>query len=486
MDKELNKKIGQATKWSTITEITSKLITPISNAILARLLAPEAFGVVATLTMVITFAEIFTDAGFQKYLVQREFRDEEERDLCTNVAFWTNMVFSLIAWGLITLFVKPIAALVGSEGHELAIIVISAEIPLLALSSIQMARFRRVFDFKNLFFMRVGVSLVPLLITVPAALILRSYWALVIGTLAKDLLSAVVLTLRSPWKPALRFAFGKLKDMLSYCVWIIVENISIWFSSNAGTFIIGGILGAYFLGLYKTTINTVTGYFNVISGAAMPVLFSGLSRCQNDEMEFRMVFFRFQRIMAALVFPLGCGIYVYRELGTLILLGSQWMETAELLGMRSMMQAFMIVFSFLNSEAFRSKGKPKLSVIAQLMNIAVMIPVLYWSSSKGYDSLAFWSCISCGVLIIATSLLAHFALGLSVFAVIRNVWPSLLSALIMAVLGDLFRTMLPGILWELFTVLLCVLVYGGCMYLLPAGRKQLAEVPIVNKLLRLV
>jgi len=486
MDNELTKKIGQATKWSTVTEIASKLITPLTNAILARLLVPEAFGVVATLTMVISFAEIFTDAGFQKYLVQREFRDEEELDLCTNVAFWTNMVFSLIAWGLITLFVKPIAALVGSEGHELAIIVISAEIPLLALSSIQMARFRRVFDFKNLFFMRVGVSMVPLFITVPAALILRNYWALVIGTLAKELLSAVVLMLRSPWKPAFRFDFGKLKDMFSYCVWIIVENISIWFSSNAGTFIIGGILGAYFLGLYKTTINTVSGYFNVISGAAIPVLFSGLSRCQNDELEFRKVFFQFQRIMAALVFPLGCGIYVYRELGTLILLGSQWTETADLFGMRSMMQALMIVFSFLNSEAFRSKGKPKLSVIAQAIDIAVMIPVLYWSSSRGYDSLVFWSCISCWVLIIATSLLAHFMLGLSVFAVIRNVWPSLLSALVMAAVGTVIRTLLPGIIWELFTVLLCVLVYGGCMYLLPAGRKQLSEIPVVNRLLGLV
>ena len=75
MQNELNKKIGQATKWSTVTEISSKLITPVTNAILARLLVPEAFGVVATLTLVITFAEIFTDAGFQKYLVQRDFED---------------------------------------------------------------------------------------------------------------------------------------------------------------------------------------------------------------------------------------------------------------------------------------------------------------------------------------------------------------------------------------------------------------------------
>lgn len=485
MDKDLSTKIGQATKWSAITEIASKLVAPLTNAVLARLLVPEAFGVVATLTMVITFAEIFTDAGFQKYLVQREFRNDEELNLHTNIAFWTNIAFSLLTWGLIVLFVKPIAALVGSQGHELAIIVISADIPLVALSSIQMARFRRIFDFKKLFFMRIGVSMVPLVITVPAALILRSYWALVIGVLAKDLLGAVILTLNSPWKPSFQFEFSKLKHMLSYSVWIIIENISIWFSSNAGTFIIGSILGAYFLGLYKTGVNTITGYFNVISGAALPVLFSGLSRCQHDDLEFKKVFFQFQRIVAALVFPLGCGIYVYRELGTLILLGSQWIETADLLGMRAAMQAFMIVFSFLNSEAFRSKGKPKLSVIAQAIDIATMIPILYWSASLGFDALVFWSCASCWILIFATSLLAHFALGISVFAVAKNVWPSLLSALIMSCVGAVIRTLQPGIVWELFTVVVCVVVYAGCMYALPAGRKQLAEIPVINKVLRL-
>ena len=75
---ELNSKIVKATKWSTITEIVAKLITPITSMVLARLLTPEAFGVVATLTMVITFAEIFTDAGFQKYLIQHEFRDKKD------------------------------------------------------------------------------------------------------------------------------------------------------------------------------------------------------------------------------------------------------------------------------------------------------------------------------------------------------------------------------------------------------------------------
>ena len=70
MEENLNSKVRNATKWSTVTEIAAKLVTPITSMVLARLLTPEAFGVVATLTMIITFAELFTDAGFQKYLIQ--------------------------------------------------------------------------------------------------------------------------------------------------------------------------------------------------------------------------------------------------------------------------------------------------------------------------------------------------------------------------------------------------------------------------------
>ena len=79
MKPNLNSKFINATKWSTISEVIAKLAAPISSMALARLLAPEAFGVVATLNMVIAFAEIFTDAGFQRYLIQHEFVDEDDK-----------------------------------------------------------------------------------------------------------------------------------------------------------------------------------------------------------------------------------------------------------------------------------------------------------------------------------------------------------------------------------------------------------------------
>ena len=78
MPEDLNKKVVRATKWSSFTEIAAKLVSPISTMVLARLLAPDAFGILVTATMVISFAEIFTDAGFQKYLIQHKFDTRDD------------------------------------------------------------------------------------------------------------------------------------------------------------------------------------------------------------------------------------------------------------------------------------------------------------------------------------------------------------------------------------------------------------------------
>lgn len=485
MEKNFSQKVNQATKWSSITEIAVKLVAPITNTILARLLMPEVFGVVATLTIVVSFAEIFTDAGFQKYLVQHQFTDDSDLDKSTNVAFWTNLGLSVIIWAIIAAFATPIANLVGSPGCEIAIIVISAEIPLLAFSSIQMARYRRDFDFKNLFYARMASALVPLFVTVPLAIIFRSYWALVYGTIARDILNAVILMARSSWKPKFMYSWNKLKEMISFSLWTVLENISIWLANNIDIFIISRVLSDYYLGLYKTTITTANGYMNLITAATTPVLFSALSRCQDNDHEFSKVFFKFQRMVAMLVFPLGFGLFVYRELATSILLGSQWAETADFLGMWCLTGALMVIFSYYNSEVFRSKGKPKLSVLSQVLHLVALVPVLIWVADQGYAVLTSARATVRLEGVLASSLILHFVIKIRIKSVLKNVWPSLVSAALMAAAGWWLRTLISGVVWELVTVAFCVLIYAGCMYVIPAGRRQLDEIPLLRKLLHL-
>ena len=125
MSENLNNKVVNATKWSAITEFAAKLISPLSTIILARILTPDAFGVLVTATMVISFAEIFTDAGFQKYIIQHNFENNESLNKAATVAFWSNLGLSILLWVFICIFSPYIATLVGNEGYGLVIAISS-------------------------------------------------------------------------------------------------------------------------------------------------------------------------------------------------------------------------------------------------------------------------------------------------------------------------------------------------------------------------
>lgn len=482
MQRELkSNKVGSALKWSTITEIASKLISPIINMVLARLLAPEAFGLVATVTMVVTFAEVFTDAGFQKYIVQHEFKDEDDLNKSTNVAFWTNFFFSLLFFVVIAIFSSPISTLVGSPGASTAIIVASITIPLVSFSSIQTARYRRSFDFKSLFTVRMVTSAIPLVVTVPLALILKNYWALIIGTLLREVANAVILTMRSKWKPTFTYNYEKLKNMLLFSLWSMFEQISIWLTANLDIFIVGRMLNEYYLGLYKTSMTTVSAYMGIITAATTPVLFSALSRCQSNESEFRATFFKFQRLVGVLVMPMGVGLFLYRNLATNILLGSQWAEASEFIGLWALTSAIAIIFGHYNSEVYRSKGKPKLSLLSQSIHLVFLVSLLLVVAPMGFRALYIGRSIARIQLILTGLIIMWIGFRISTWSIIKNVYPTVISALLMGIFGYGLQRISPNIIWSIISVFLCAFFYFAVLLCFRNIRSEILSFSIIKK-----
>ena len=201
MAEEETRSLGQraagAAKWSILTQVVAKLISPITTMVLARLLTPDAFGVVATATMVTSLAGMISDAGFQKYLVQHEFKDEGERSLSACVAFWTNLAISLLIVGIVALFNGPLAAAVGNPGLGIVLIVASLSLPITSLVSVQTVLYQRALDFKTLFSAQVGSSALILFVSVPLALLGFDYWSMIIGTVSSNVLLAIWLTVKS-------------------------------------------------------------------------------------------------------------------------------------------------------------------------------------------------------------------------------------------------------------------------------------------------
>lgn len=477
----ISKKVANATKWATVGEIAAKLVTPISSMVLARLLTPDAFGVVTTLAMIISFAEIFTDAGFQKYLVQHEFIDAQDLDGSTNVAFWSNLIMSLFIWVLIAIFSAPLATLVGNPGLGHVLVIACVSIPLEAFSSIQMAMFRRDLDFKTLAKVRIVSTLIPLFVTVPLAFWMRSYWALVIGTITVNLVNAVLLTAFSKWKPRLFYSFTKLKEMFSFTVWSMFEAISIWLTGYLDVFIVGTMLSQYYLGLYKTSSTLVGQIMGLITAITTPVLFSALSRLQNDESAFKELFFRFQKIVGLLVIPLGMGIFIFRELTTEILLGDQWTEASGFIGLWGLTSALTIVLGHYSSEVYRAKGKPRLSVLAQVLHIVALLPTVLIAVRYGFETLYIARSIVRFDLIAVNLCIMGWVIKMPVARMFTNIIPSCIAASCMLLVCFLPST--PSMWISLLYALLAAIIYIVVILFFPAERMVLFNMPklLINK-----
>lgn len=470
MSNELNNKIKHAAKWSVITEVIAKFITPITSMMLARLLTPEAFGVVATLTMIISFAEIFTDAGFQKFLIQQEFRDEKEREQSTTVAFWSNLSMSLLIWAVIAVFSEPLAVMVGNPGLGHVLVIACISIPLSAFSSIQIALYKRDLDFKTLFKVRIIGICIPLFVTIPLALWLRNYWALVCGTIASNIVNAVLLTYYSTWKPRIYYSFNKFKEMFSFTIWSVVEAVTIWMTGYIDIFFIGIYLNEYYLGLYKMSIATVGSLTSIIISATTPILFSGLSRLQNDNEAFKQMFFKFQKLVGMLIIPLGVGIFCYSDLITAILLGGQWGEASDFIGLWGLSSAFTIVFAHYSSEVYRSKGRPKLSVLAQVLHLVVLLPVVYWSVQYGYGTLIWSRSLVRFESIIVNMIIIYYTVKMSPWRMLINVAPSIIAAIVMGCFAWGISGLMNGIFGQFIGIILSSILFFITVSLFPIER----------------
>lgn len=472
---DLNNKVENATKWSAYAEIIGKLIGPIATMVLARVLTPEAFGAVTTLTMIIAFAEIFTDAGFQRYIIQRKFADDDDKDKSINVAFWSNLVMSFLLWGVIVIFSEPLAKLVGSPGLGIVLIVACSSIPLEAFSSIQMAVFRRSLDFKSLFFRRLVAVVIPIFITIPLALWLRSYWALVFGTIAVNLSNAIILTIQSPWRPRLYYSFSRLKDMLSFSVWSIFDAILIWATTYIEIFFIGSMLSAYYLGIYKTSIITVVQFTSIITSAILPVVMPALSRTQHDYVAMRLMLLKIQKYLGMLLLPIGFGIFMFSQFITDVLLGSQWQEAVPFIGIWGLMEVVTVVFQRICSNIFPAIGRPRISVTVQLLHLVVLIPAVYISIRYGFSVLFYTRAFVRLEGVAVSMVFAYYAIRLSAISMIRNLIPEFFACIVMSVLAvfllDINDNMIVSICW----IILCACVYCGILYLMPKERLLLIE-----------
>ena len=472
----MDTKVVAAAKWSLITEVLAKLITPVTNIILAHILAPTAFGILATIMMVISFAEMLADAGFQKFLVQYEFESEDEKQKNVSVAFISNIVLAIVLWFVIIIWRDELAILVGNEGLGFPLAIMGAMLPLGAFSSIQMAMYRRSFNFKFLLSIRMITIITPLFISIPMALAGFDYWSLIAGLLAAHLFTAIALCVRQEKLISIYFSSTVFRKMFSFSAWSLAEAFSIWLTAWVDTFIISHFLDAYYLGLYKMPTAIVTTIMAIATSSMAPVLFSALSRHQHNQEEFEKTFLTFQRYMALFLVPLGVGMFVYQDFIVEILLGPQWKLAGIVLGSWALSSSLVTAISYLISEAFRAKGMPNISFLAQMAHLFVLIPVIYVCVQYDFTTFVYARSIVRVQMIAVLLYLLAIYVGMNAWLVIRNIKSYIIASAVVGTGSYVLLHLHNSMIWTIFCICISLILYLVVLYLFPTERIILTKI----------
>lgn len=393
MSKEVKGKIIKASKWSTLSEVLSKAITPFTYLLLTRILAPDDFGIATIPIVIIAFCQILWDQGFSKAVVQRQGID----DNVANVAFWCNLGLSILLYFFLFLFSKNFAVLFNSPDAFQVIRVQGLLVIVTSINAVYSSILLKHLDFRALFISRIIPAVITPLVSIPLALLEFGYWSLVFGTMAGVTVQFLILVMNSTWKPIFNFDTKVFRGALHFSTWSTFEGILSWFYLWFDSVIVGYYLSASDLGLYRTGSLMVNSLFAVVLSPIFPVLFATLTQYQFDSEMFYKIYRNATNIIV--IIALFIGGLLFSSVDTIIpvFLNQQWRGIELVIMILGLSQSFSWLIAS-NTEAFRAKGKVKVVVLIMLVGTFYYLPTYVITSQAGLEKF-LWARL---VLVIVT------------------------------------------------------------------------------------
>lgn len=357
-----------AFKWSMLAEIASRAGSAIVLLVLARMLVPEDFGVVAAATVVISISQVFADAGLDKALIQRQLRVDES----ATVVFWLNLGFGLAVSAILVVAAPSIATFFRDPRIGAVVRVLALQIPLAALAAVQTALLRKELNFKKLFWVRLFTTAAGAALSIPLALQGMGYWSLVAGTLIGQAAQATVLWTTTTWKPGLSLDRVLTRELLSFGKWAMLSGLLGWFYGWADAVVVGHYLGSVDLGLYRTGNTFVSMIFGAVFWPLLPVLYSLFSREQHDIPGLRQALVTVAHAMTLVALPIGGYLFAVAGPVSDIVFGSAWARMDQVIALLALMHGVSWVIGA-NGEVYRAVGKPHVETWTTTFTLAIYL-----------------------------------------------------------------------------------------------------------------
>lgn len=343
----------------------------ISTLILARLLLPEHFGIIAMAMSVIAILELATSFGFDIALIRNQKASKEHY----NTAWTFNVLFGVSIMLFMVLLAHPAAIFYNKPELTNVILALSLGPLIFGFENIGTVAFRKEMDFRKEFNFQVYKKLLQFFVTVPMALILHNYWALVLGILSGRIAGVILSYKLHPYRPW--FSFAAARELYNFSKWLLFTNILAFLRTRSSDFIIGRISGAHALGLFNISYEFSNTPTTELSAPINRAIFPGYAKISEDLSILRKSYLDVLAMLAFVAFPLGVGLAATAEPLVYVALGSKWAEAIPLI----QILAFAGVLAATESNSasiYFSIGKPKLLAIVHGVSTVALIPLAIW------------------------------------------------------------------------------------------------------------
>ena len=349
----LKQEAVQGVVWSAAQKWGVRLISFFVTLVLARLVLPESFGLVAYATVFISFAGVFIDQGFSDAIVQFAHLDREHLD----TAFWIG-VLTGIAFTLAT-FLS--AGLIANLLHEprLAPIIkwLSLSFILSPLSGVQGDLLRRKLAFKVLMIRSMISTVISGTVAVVMAFLGFGVWSLVAKLLVDSAVNVIVMWRVSDWRPGFHFSRSHFKQLFSFGINIVGGDFVDFLSVHSDDFLIGYFLGPVALGYYTLAYNLLIMLTDILVSVPNKVSFPIFSRIQNDLERMKSAFYEVTQLQSLMAFPVFLGLCAVAPEAVRVLYGDNWAASIPVIQIL-MLMGIVRSASYFYSSIFRASGKP--------------------------------------------------------------------------------------------------------------------------------
>ena len=323
----LTHKTASGMAWMSLVQVVRQVLQLVSVSILARHIAPGAYGLVAMAALVTNFMETLRDVGTGYALVRER---EVNRDLSSTI-FWLNCMFG----GAATLLVIAVSWPAAYFFHERLIApilqVLAAAFFLGALSVVPTALLKRAMQFRKVAAAQTVGAVCGTATAIVLAIDGKGVWSLVAGTVTTAVVTTILVWLFAPVRIGFVFRRDKIETLLHFGLNLTGFHVLNYVSRNADNLLVGKFLGSTPLGFYQMAYTLMTYPINNFAAVVTDVVYPALATLRDEQERFRAAYTRACRLIAFITFPLMVGLAMTAGPFVQVVLGPRWMPVAALL-----------------------------------------------------------------------------------------------------------------------------------------------------------